>query len=153
MPIQWNEERTLTENLSRRLPRLARKYFAQGNKALSVDRSWEEMHDFRLVSKRFRYTLELFRDVYGQSIEPFIEDLKGLQSHLGDVNDAVTAHELLKDVPDSEEARSRLLRRADKKRDKLRAYWSDRFAMEGTDARWIDYLKFGLLPSGDAGQV
>ena len=145
MSIQWHDGRTLAENLSRQLPRQARRYFAQGKKALSEDRSWEEMHEFRLISKRFRYTLELFRDVYGPSIESFIEDLKGLQTHLGDVNDAITARDLLKNVPDSEAARKHLARRADKKRDELRAYWSERFAAAGADQLWIDYLKFGLV--------
>jgi CHAD domain-containing protein len=36
-----------------------------------------------------RYTLEFFQEVLGSQAKPLIEEVKGLQDHLGDMQDAV----------------------------------------------------------------
>ena len=143
MAIAWNDKRTLTENLTRELPRAINKYFEKGGKALAEKASWEEMHEFRLASKRMRYTLELFRDVYGPSLEPFIEKLRSLQTRLGDINDAITARQIIKGIADSENARRRLFRRAKARKKKLHSFWTEHFA--GQDGRWADYFRYGLV--------
>lgn len=143
MSINWNNARTMSENLSKRLPQITTKFFAMGNEALTAKASWEEMHQFRLSAKKLRYTLELFRDVYGPSLDVYVSALRGLQTKLGEVNDAITAREILKDLPGSDNARRSLFRRAKARRKKLHAYWADEFA--GQDKRWHDYFKFGLV--------
>ena len=53
-----------------------RRYFKEGREALAPGATWEAMHAFRLRTKRFRYTLETFRDFYGPGIEKRIEPRK-----------------------------------------------------------------------------
>ena len=57
----WKDSLTLRENLQRRMPKLARQYFDEGREALAPGTDWTEMHQFRLQTKRFRYTLEIFQ--------------------------------------------------------------------------------------------
>lgn len=54
-------------------------------------------HQLRITSKRLRYTLEFFRQVLGTDVEPLIDEIKKLQDHLGDLQDAVVTCNLLRD--------------------------------------------------------
>ena len=47
----------------------------------------EELHDLRIATKRLRYTLELFREVFGESGELNIQRAKALQEDLGNIHD------------------------------------------------------------------
>ena len=49
----------------RELPRLAEAFFREGRRAASQEASAKQLHKFRLAAKRFRYTLELFAELYG----------------------------------------------------------------------------------------
>lgn len=51
----------------------------------------EELHALRLQLKKLRYTVEFFRDVLGPESREVIRDIKILQDHLGDLNDADVA--------------------------------------------------------------
>lgn len=53
-------------------------------------------HALRLEFKQFRYTLEAFREVLGESVKPVIAASKDIQDHLGDLNDAEVAQVYLK---------------------------------------------------------
>lgn len=59
--------------------------------------SLEQFHALRIEFKKLRYTLEFFREVLGEESKPVINDLKGLQDHLGDLNDAQVATQILSD--------------------------------------------------------
>jgi CHAD domain-containing protein/transposase-like protein len=59
--------------------------------------SVEQLHALRIEFKKFRYTLEFFREVLGESAKTVISDVKKLQDHLGDLNDAVVATHILTD--------------------------------------------------------
>lgn len=54
-------------------------------------------HRLRIASKRLRYTLEYFQDVLGPAGKPLITQIKLLQDHLGELQDAVVASNLLRD--------------------------------------------------------
>lgn len=56
------------------------------------------LHQLRIEVKRLRYTVAYFHDVLGASGRHYIEDLKRLQDHLGEMNDAVVAREQLLDL-------------------------------------------------------
>lgn len=56
----------------------------------------EQLHDLRVRFKKFRYTLEFFREILGKPLGLAIGDLKTIQDHLGDLNDAYLSCELLK---------------------------------------------------------
>jgi CHAD domain-containing protein len=55
----------------------------------------ERLHMLRISIKRFRYTLEFFREVLGPESNTLINDCKRMQDHLGDLQDAVVAVDLL----------------------------------------------------------
>ena len=57
----------------------------------------ERLHRLRIAAKRLRYTLEFFREVLAPEAERSIKEIKGLQDHLGDLQDAVVASGLLRD--------------------------------------------------------
>ncbi len=54
-------------------------------------------HQLRIATKRLRYTLEFFQDVLTPETGDVIKALKKLQDHLGDLQDAVVASNLLRD--------------------------------------------------------
>ncbi|HUT19778.1 MAG TPA: CHAD domain-containing protein [Anaerolineae bacterium] len=57
----------------------------------------ERLHALRIAAKGLRYTLEFFEEVLGAEARPLVEQIKGLQDHLGDLQDAVVASGLLRD--------------------------------------------------------
>ncbi len=54
-------------------------------------------HQLRIASKRLRYTLEFFQEVFGKDVVPMIEAIRRLQDHLGNLQDAVMACSLIQD--------------------------------------------------------
>ena len=136
----WKKSRSLRENLCKRMPKLVKRYFAAGNAAMAVGTSWEDMHSFRLDTKRFRYTLEIFSDLYGPAIESRIELLKKLQTYLGDINDAVVTASLLETGEQTEAIRAQLAGRAEALTQELRDYWTATFGASGVERRWTQYL-------------
>jgi CHAD domain-containing protein len=142
--IKWDEKAGVSPNASRELPRMVTAYFSRVREVLAEDGTPRELHQLRLASKRLRYTLELFRPCYPKGLEERLDALKKLQDWLGEVNDAV--------------ASGRLLRRALKRRPKVRKflddraaqqaagfnrYWKETFDAPGQEAWWTDFLAHG----------
>jgi len=71
--------------------------------------SIEQMHALRIEFKKLRYTVEYFREVLGEQSRDVISDIKKLQDHLGDLNDADVATNILRGFLDSWDARQALL--------------------------------------------
>jgi CHAD domain-containing protein len=132
----WKDSMNLQDNLRRRMPKLTAQYFAEGRQATSADTTWEDMHAFRLRTKRFRYTLELFRDVYGPALDRRIDSLKKVQDYLGDMNDAIVSSTMI----DGESVQAKLQKQAESKASKLRKFWSETFDAPGEERRWTAYL-------------
>ena len=65
--------------------------------AILEQASLEQFHALRIEFKKLRYTLEYFREVLGEESKGIISEIKGLQDHLGDLNDARVAAEMLRD--------------------------------------------------------
>jgi CHAD domain-containing protein len=63
--------------------------------------SIELLHALRIEFKKLRYTVEYFKEVLGKRAELVIEDLKLLQDHLGELNDAQVATQLIREFIDS----------------------------------------------------
>ena len=57
--------------------------------------SLDMLHALRIDFKRLRYALEFFTDVLGSEAGPVIKVIKGMQDHLGDLNDARVASAVL----------------------------------------------------------
>jgi CHAD domain-containing protein len=54
-------------------------------------------HQLRIASKSLRYTLEFFEEVLGPEAKAPIEQVKRLQDHLGNLQDAVVTGKILRD--------------------------------------------------------
>src|SRR5580692_6953009 len=63
--MKLHRSKSASENARSILPKMARRYFEAGRKAIEGKRPPGELHAFRLKTKRFRYTLELFSPLYG----------------------------------------------------------------------------------------
>ena len=77
----------------------------QGLAAVQAYKPWingadiplERLHRLRIDCKRFRYTLEFFREILGPEAGNLIREIKTLQNHLGKLQDAVVALAMLQD--------------------------------------------------------
>ena len=136
----WKPKQSLRDNLHRSLPGLVAEYFEAGRSAMAPDTTWEAMHAFRLLTKRFRYTMEVFRQAYGPAMDARIESLRKLQTFLGDINDCVVTSSMLTNVPDTELIREELKRKADRKTANLRQFWARSFDAPGQCERWRAYV-------------
>jgi len=58
--------------------------------------SIDQLHALRIDFKKFRYTLEFFREILGDNVSQIISELKKLQDHLGELHDAVVSCDLIK---------------------------------------------------------
>ena len=55
------------------------------------------LHQLRIASKGLRYSLEFLEEVLGPESKVLVKELKKLQDHLGNLQDAVVASNLLRD--------------------------------------------------------
>lgn len=69
----------------------------------------EQLHALRIEFKKLRYAVEFFREVLGEEAKSVIADLKQLQDHLGDLNDAEVATIILREFLDEWEPRQSAL--------------------------------------------
>jgi CHAD domain-containing protein len=65
----------------------------------------EQLHELRIEFKRLRYIVEFFREVLGEEAKLIIDEIKDVQDHLGDLNDADVACQILSDFLDEWESR------------------------------------------------
>jgi len=99
---------TVASSARRALVPLTAQFFKARAAAAKPETTADEMHRFRLIAKRLRYTLEIFGPVAGRQWEQRIEQIRGVQEHLGATNDCVVTRELI-DRPNA--GLERLLRR------------------------------------------
>lgn len=64
-----------------------------------------ELHAMRISAKRLRYTMEVFQDLYGEGMKPFINQTKKLQDLLGSIHDADVWIELIPNFIKEEQQR------------------------------------------------
>ena len=67
------------ETARRILPQIAADFVERGNAASQAKISPEKLHAFRIASKKFRYTLELFAPLYGPAVNTWLESHKGFK--------------------------------------------------------------------------
>jgi CHAD domain-containing protein len=143
--VRWDERTGATANARRELPRLAASYFAQVRALLANDPSPAKLHRLRLLTKRLRFTLELFRPCYGPGLETRLAALRRIQQSLGEVNDSTAAARLIsKSMSTASPQRARLLRfleeRAAVKAQEFRKDWAEVFDAPGQEIWWTTYL-------------
>jgi hypothetical protein len=77
---------TLAANARRILAVRMAEYYSYAP-IVPIEEAIQPLHDLRIAAKRLRYTLELFRDVFGKSGERNIERVKAIQEELGEIHD------------------------------------------------------------------
>jgi CHAD domain-containing protein len=107
-PGSINSARHLSETddfKPRRLRHVAPIILYQGLAAMQAYEEWltgpnvplARLHSLRIASKSLRYSLEFLEEVLGPEAKLLIKEMKLLQDHLGDLQDAVVASNLLRD--------------------------------------------------------
>ncbi|MEZ5355901.1 MAG: CHAD domain-containing protein [Bryobacteraceae bacterium] len=134
----WNRSATPGENAGALLPPLARDYLRGGRAAVNPECTWAEMHRFRLISKRFRYTLEIFREFYDDGIDERIAAVRRVQTVLGDGNDCEATLQSGA-AADHREFAAWLRDRQRRLEHEFRNVWHAEFDGRGEDY-WIGYL-------------
>jgi CHAD domain-containing protein len=132
-------------NARRTLPKLAKEFFAAGSAAARVSTDYEQLHQFRLVAKRFRYSLELFQPMFGEEMKQGAKALRGLQDKLGAMNDCVTALGLIADSPGATAAIEKLLA---ERETACQTYWREHFDVR-QKAWWLNWLGRSLDQTAD----
>lgn len=133
----WDATKDVSSNAAHILPRLFSDLLKAGRKATAPRAHHDTLHGFRLLTKRFRYTLELFQPAYGAEIKKGLTLLSDLQTMLGGINDCVTARELIKGHARAERAVQQLLTR---RKSELRAFRRLRLG-SGPEAQWKSWLR------------
>jgi CHAD domain-containing protein len=129
--------KTAVENARLLLPKLLAKYFKAGRKAADGKQSPRKLHGFRLATKQFRYSLELFRPCYGPSLDRKLAALSELQSALGKLSDYASVRTIL---PGDKALEAKLERASKKKLKEFREQWAA-FDADGQQKRWRHYLE------------
>jgi CHAD domain-containing protein len=141
--VAWNPRRSVAANAAASLPGLAREWFAHGRDAVRPDTTGEQLHAFRLATKRFRYVLELFESAYGPAMEERLKALKKVQTALGDLNDRHTVGTLFEGY-DGVPGRARFFAVLDADAAKLtvdfRRHWQETLAQPTAEEEWVNFL-------------
>ena len=134
----------------RMLPAMAQEFLESGNEAARAKISPRDLHHFRIASKKFRYTLELFAPIYGPPLESSLERIRRTQELLGDINDCDTVRDLLSQFEDVEKMTSWLKKRQRRRIEEFQRYWMDTVAGGEETRRWRALLS---RPGGVARQA
>ncbi len=136
----WMPGETVAANVRAILPAMIAEYYEAGRKAAARGKSGEELHRFRLKTKRIRYTLELFRGASGPPFGKWLDGLRPIQNALGDINDCVTVRGLLS-ARALKRAAGFFDKRERKKSKEFQAYWKSEFDKPGAEASWLQYVE------------
>jgi CHAD domain-containing protein len=123
------------------MPRLAQSFFDAGEAAVTHG-SAERLHDFRILVKKFRYTLELFVPIYGSLADGWLREIRSAQSILGAINDYHSVLSIAGDVGPDKKLQAALKKSERRKIRQFRAIWSERFSGP-VSARWVRALRSG----------
>ena len=119
--MKWKPTRSTIEGAHSELPKLVDKYFEAGRKAADGKRSPEQLHQFRIKTKRFRYTLELFRPLYGTRLDRELDPIRDLQSVLGKLHD----YSIIAALLDDHNVQAKLQRLTKKKLKDFHQQWAE----------------------------
>ena len=134
--MKWKLSRSAAENARAQLPKLVAHYFEAGRKASAKGKTPKQLHRFRIETKRFRYALELFRPVYGPTLEHHLAALRGIQNALGKVSDYQTIEEM---VAGDTVLEAKLKKSRSRKVKEFRDEWK-KFDSGGQLRRWKAFL-------------
>lgn len=131
----------IEETAGRALRGMTQDFLQRGGEASQAKASPRALHQFRIASKKFRYTLELFVPLYGPPLNRQLEDIKRTQTLLGDINDCVTVGELVAHYKGGSALADWLKKRQRKRTEVFRQYWRKEFGGRESAPAWIDSLR------------
>lgn len=138
------------------LPRMANEFFEAGHEAAAPAATIESLHAFRILGKRFRYTLEIFAPCYGDGLQDALQLLRGVQDVLGLINDCETAGKIIAKAVNRnqrEQVETLLSQRQAALVENFRSHWNETFAAEGECLTWMQVLaKPAFAPASETGQ-
>jgi CHAD domain-containing protein len=142
---RWNPEALVTTNAHLRLPPLLSLYCQSGERLAQEAVKPARLHELRLTGKHLRYALEIFRPIYGRTMDGLLDSLRETQSYLGEVSDATATlawlkRQNLQQTPEAVHLRHYLERRAGKGTSRFVSYWHDHWGLPVFRDRWINYL-------------
>jgi CHAD domain-containing protein len=144
--MKWKPSHSVIGNAHNVLPKLVEKYFKAGRRAADGKRSPDELHQFRIKTKRFRYTLELFLPAYGTRLDRELEPIRELQKVLGKLHD----YHIIEQMLEGEKTlQTNLQRREKKKLKEFHEQWT-KFDSKGELKRWKKFLASGPAKSAPA---
>jgi CHAD domain-containing protein len=144
--IQWDAQASAAGNARLHLPAMAGEYFEEGRRLVAqAAPAAEALHAFRLHTKRLRYTLELFRRVYGKGADEYLAALRRVQGYLGDINDCAASRDVInRAMPGSSPLRGTVAQFLERRTAELTAdfvkYWREEFDAPGNEQRWREFL-------------
>jgi CHAD domain-containing protein len=138
--VRWERALSAGENARNALPAATREFFALGREAASGLATPAKLHAFRLAAKRFRYTLEVFRPLYGPGLESRLEQVRKIQTLLGDRQDCAVLAERLRDKGHDDVLRT-LTDHGRSLEEKFLRYWREKFDAPGSEEQMIRYLR------------
>jgi CHAD domain-containing protein len=136
--VRWRKELSPAANARAVLPDLAKEYFELSHKA-GEEATEADLHAFRLATKRFRYTLEMFLPLYGAGLETRIQRIRRVQQALGEIQDC----ESMRGLPatgKNKRLAAWLERRLTAKRAEFRKIWEVEFGKPDAAKPWIVFL-------------
>ncbi len=134
--MKWNRSPKATESAAILLPKLAEKYFRAGRKAVEKEAKPKDLHRFRIATKRFRYALEIFRPIYGATLDRHLKLLRGIQDALGKVSDYQSIQRM---IADDKPLKHQVQKAQSRKIKEFHAEWN-KFDSDGQLKRWKAYL-------------
>jgi CHAD domain-containing protein len=130
--LKWRADllpvETAAAEPERVLVRMAEKFIRAGDQAAEANSSVGDLHRFRILAKKFRYSVELFRPVYGAAADEWLGRMKRLQTVLGDMNDYRVARELIADLGANVSLAASFKRKEQKKAAEFRDLWKEEYS-------------------------
>jgi CHAD domain-containing protein len=138
---------SLEDAANKTISPLLRRFFLMGNRAANLKGgNLEQLHQFRIIAKKIRYTLELFVPLRPALVRQRLAELKELQGCLGSVNDLEIAQALVSHEKASYKLCAALIRKRDEQVEKFASYWRTEFASAAKAALWKQDLTAFRVP-------
>lgn len=119
--------------------RMTEKFFRSGDRAAEAHSSTGDLHRFRIQAKKFRYSVELFRPVYGVVADEWVARIKRVQTLLGEMNDFRVTREMVAELGGNAGMAASFKRKEQKKARAFRELWSEEYS--GEARRWVRSLE------------
>ena len=130
--------RTAAERVLRRS---GKRFLNAGAEVLSHRGSMTRVHDFRLVAKKFRYTIELFAPLYQSMADEQLRRIKPIQKLLGDINDYESVQAMVKSFGSHPKLQRALKRTQLRRLRRFRELWSEQFSGDAGREWLLEFRK------------